>query len=430
MLGVGLNKNGHLRHGAQSGIFQKETRWTETINRTNARRILMANLYANDGVDINVENAFSSFAGEICKSTFRNSPFVDVHDNSEGFFRGARSFSFKNLPEGYTIDVGADGIGTKTVVIDAAFSHHLAARDIIAMTGGDITRRGGMPLVFINTLKVNSLEGSMNDICRSMLTCLGAIAREQKLVCFRGETAQLGECVGSEYPRSPTRFNWTGMMIGVCHPQKDITGTTLAPGQAVVALREFGFRSNGFSSVRAAFRKKFGKRWRYKSKAQDFILAASRPSALYDNLLIAANGWHNIHNDSLSGYSHGEKHIKMHAIAHLSGGGIKHKFAEDILFRKGLSAVLGHLWEPPEIMRLCADWRGMDDEECYTVWNGGQGALVVVDSKDVGSFIALARAHGVEARFCGNITSTKGPQKPSLTIYSKFREKIVQYYSK
>jgi hypothetical protein len=49
---------------------------------------------------------------------------------------------------------------------------------------------------------------------------------------------------------------------------------------------------------------------------------------------------------------------------------MKSKLAEDILFPRGLSAELDNLWDPADIMRKCAKWRGMIDEECYETWNG------------------------------------------------------------
>ena len=83
--------------------------------------------------------------------------------------------------------------------------------------------------------------------------------------------------------------------------------------------------------------------------------------------------------------------MKVHAIIHLSGGAIKEKFAKDILFPKGLSARLDNLWEPPKIMRQCALWRNLSDEEFYETWNGGQGMLIVVDEKDVSFCLKRAR---------------------------------------
>ena len=378
----------------------------------------MSKTYKDDGVDIAEGDSFSGFAGCICRDSYNNSPFVLIHDYSSGHFRGPRAFSLRGLPVGYTMDAAPDGIGTKVVIITAASSHHEAARDLLAMTCGDITRFGGLPLVFINILDVASLTGpsnNTNSLFRKMIEGLGVAAKEQGLVILRGETAELGDCVGSEWVIAPTKFNWGGMTIGVYHPDKMITGESLAVGQVIVALKEEGFRSNGISSVRAAFRQRFMQNWYQNPEAEEAITAASHPSILYDRLLSEANGWYS------PDFS---PKVKMHSIVHLTGGSIKSKLGEDILFPIGLSADLHNLFIPPQIMRDCAEWREMEDYDTYSVWNGGQGALVVVDAADADTLINLANSHGIQAQYCGVIKKDSSPQ---IVIQSKFHDKEVIY---
>src|SRR3989344_2238547 len=231
---------------------------------------------SKDGVDIEEEALFSSFAGSVCKASYDNSPYVEVKDMSGGGFRGPRPFVFRNLPEGYFIEATADGIGTKGILIDAAQTHHLAAYDIIAMTASDITRFGGIPLVFINifdTVSIGSEGDEVSKTYRRAIAGLGEAAKEGKIVVLKGETAQMGEALGSEIADSKTKLNWSGVMIGAYHPDKMITGEKLAPGQVVIALKEEGFRCNGISSVRKALKEKFGARWGQNPEARESVIA-------------------------------------------------------------------------------------------------------------------------------------------------------------
>ena len=368
-------------------------------------------IYSKDGVNVHEGDQLSSYAGSICKNSYENSSFVDIHDISAGHFRGPRTFSFKNLPEGYTIDAAPDGIGTKVVMIDAAMTHRDASRDVMAMTGGDIVRFGGLPLVFINVLDVATLgqEGDKtNTQFREMITGLGEAAKEQNIVVLKGETAELGACIGSENENATTKFNWAGMMIGVYHPDKMITGSTLASGQKIIALREHGFRSNGSSSTRKAFAMKYGKDWWSNPDAADDIQKAAVPSILYARFLATMNGWYT---DDF------KAELTAHAVIHITGGGIPSKLGEDILFPRGLSGKLDNLWEPSEIMKNCAQWRGASDEECYRTWNGGQGMLVVVDEVDTERCITMAKEFNIEAQVAGTITKE---DTPKLEIVSQF----------
>ncbi len=388
----------------------------------------MATIYAADGVDVKEGDSFSAFAGRICSESYHNSPFVKVHDLSQRYFRGPRSFTFQNLPKGYTIDAAPDGIGTKVIIISAVMTHRKAARDLIAMTSGDISRFGGLPLVFINVLDVKTLgksgldatmsERMVNRAFRDMLEGLGEVCKEQKLVAFKGETAELGVCVGSENPDAMVQFNWAGIAIGVYHPGKMITGDSLMPGQQVVALKEEGFRSNGISSVRKAFQRKFGPHWYRNPEAAQAMMAAAKPSILYDRFLCDANGWFS---------SDFQPKFKIHLIVHITGGAICSKFAKDILFPRGLSAKLDGLWKPPVIMRQCAEWRGMGDVECYETWNGGQGVLVVVDQEECEGFITHAQSYGIPAKQCGEITREKTPK---VVVYSKFNGEKIVFFKK
>lgn len=371
----------------------------------------MVNKYTADGVNITEGDDFSSFAAKICATTHKNSPYVEIYDLSHGHFRGPRGFRIQNLPEDFFCTSAADGIGTKVGIIDAAISHETAALDLLAMTGGDIVRWGGLPVMFSSVLDAASIGkhgDETNNRFRKLIKGLVDAANDQEIVLYTGETAELGQYVGSDDPRAVTKFNWAGFATGIYDPTRIITGDSLAPGQRVIALREHVFRSNGISSVRKAFHIYYGAEWWNNPAAQEDIRLAAAPSTSYDRLLASANGWYS------PGY---EPKFKIHLIAHLTGGGIKSKFAEDILFPRGLSAKLLDLWDPPEIMKRCAEWRDIRAEECYTTWNGGQGALVVLDVNDVEPFIKHASDFGIEAKDCGEITKKA---IPSVLIVSKF----------
>lgn len=373
---------------------------------------------SQDGVDIEEEALFSKFAGSVCKNSYKNSPFVTVHDLSGGQFRGPRPFTLKNLPKGYFIEASTDGIGTKGILIDAAKTHHLAAYDIIAMTASDITRYGGVPLIFLNVFDTTSI-GNSGDAVRktykSAIEGLGKVAKQEKIVILKGETAQMGNAIGSEITDSRTKLNWSGMMLGAYHKSKMITGKSLAPGQVIIALKENGFRCNGISSIRGALRKKYGKEWWKNPKAKSSIKLAAVPSVLYDSYVNTLHGWFN---------KKFKPEINIHAVVHLSGGALREKLANDILFPKKLSAELNNLWDPPTIMKEAALWREINDKEFYEVWNGGQGMLLVVNKEDAPYCIKRAKEFGIQARLAGKITREKTPK---VTISSKLTkgEKII-----
>jgi len=354
--------------------------------------------YALDGVNIEAGDDFSAIVGKAAMTTYKNCPYIEVIDLSKGLFRGPRPFFIKDLPFQACLEGAPDGVGTKVVIHDALKQHAGAARDVLAMTSTDITRFGGLPAVFYNVLDVRSLGENGSESFGLFVSALAELikaANEQGIVVHKGETAELGACIGSDNPHANAPFNWAGFAIGIYSPDKMIYGDNVRPGDFVVALREYGFRSNGISSVRKAFQIRYGEEFYVNSDAEMDLRAAAVPSQLYDRFLTDMNGWCRPDFQPI---------IDVGLIAHLSGGGIG-KFSE-LLAPTGLSAELDDLYDLPPIMRKCAEWRGMEDQEVYRTWNGGHGVLAVMPEDEAGDFVALATEYSVEAKTCGRIVSS------------------------
>ena len=377
--------------------------------------------YAQDGVDVVEGDSFSSFAGALCRATYGNCPFVEVRDFSRGHFRGPRGFKLKGLPEGFYMDATPDGDGTKVVVVDAAGDYDNGAYGWIAMVGGDVTRWGGKRLLLVNNFDTETIGKTgdpVNNACRAMMRSQQRICNEEGLVMYKGETAELPGSVTSPNQNALVKYLWSGVAIGAYNPATVITGDQVRSGMIAMALRELGFRNNGISSMRKAFAMKFGPDWYSNPEAQEAIKAAAVHAVLYDKFLETINGW----------FAEGfEPIIPSYLNVHLTGGALKSKFAEDILFPRGLSARLDNLWEPSWIMRQCAQWRGMTDEECYETWNGGQGEIVVIDPENENKFIDMAANFGIEAQCAGKITNEA---QPSVVIESKFTGETISWVAK
>ncbi|MFA6215334.1 MAG: AIR synthase related protein [Patescibacteria group bacterium] len=379
--------------------------------------------YTEDGVDTVEGDSLSACAGKLCASTYGNSPLIEVYDMSQGNFRGPRGYRLVQVPPDCVMTLAPDGVGTKVVVIDASFGHRKAGFDLAAMTGMDITRWGGKPLVFTNVLDTFTIgkQGDRTNVAsRELLAGLVDAAKVLQMVVLNGETAELSSCVGSENPDATVMFNWAGVAWGIYHPKKMILGDTLAPGQSIMALKDW-FRSNGHSSARKALAMHFGPKWWENPDATETIAAVATPSMLYDPFLNHVHGWDNPDLCPI---------IPIHLIVHNSGGAIEDKFAKDLLFPAGLSAELDDLFDPPQAMKDIVTWRGMTDLDWLGTFNGGQGALVVVDPENEGQFIDLAESYGVTARRCGRIIETAASEMPQVCVLSKFTGEWVTLKSK
>lgn len=385
----------------------------------------VSNAYAQDGVNVSSGDLLSQYAKDVATKTYRNSKFVEMITANKNYFRAPTVFKLKNLPDGCDQhSLGADGIGTKVGIHQATGTYDWAPFDLLAMVVDDAARHGILPLLVSNILSVHSTGKSSPDATKEerrnfkatkmIYNGLLNAANKSNIVLLGGETAEKGLYVGSEIPTSMAlNFDMEAVMLGVSHPNKLITGQNLRNGQVVIALQEEGFRSNGISSVRKALAIKFGNDWWNNPEANYSIRHAARPSKIYNPLIAQLNGW----------YSKDFKpEITIHAVAHITGGGIEGKFAKDFVFKNGLSVLLDNLFYPPEIMTNCRKWRGMEEHEAYSTWNGGQGMLLVVDNDPqvIKHTMDSASKFNISAQVCGSIHKWKNMR---MEIKSKFSNK-------
>ncbi|MDE2172370.1 MAG: hypothetical protein KGJ33_00250 [Patescibacteria group bacterium] len=378
--------------------------------------------YAQSGVNLSAGDIFSEYAAEIGRASFGNSRFVQVIDQSGGHFRGQRGWQYKNLPEGSYHVGGTDGIGTATILVSAAGADETAASRLVAMTAGDLTRYGALPLVFLNTLEVKTLgepRSKLFERYRTMMGGLGRYASEQHFVLMGGETAEMNDCVSSEITGDALKmypaYNWSGAMVGVNHPDLRIDLAKVRPGQVIIALQDM-LGSNGGSLARRFLRQTFGRSWWLNPKARATVAEMASPARLYDGFLTLMNGWYNEDFKPI---------VPVTAIAHLTGGGIRKKFFEDILVRIGISAELDRLFLPPEFMLNCYESQKLTDEEGYTFFSGGQRLLAVMAEEHAMRFTSSAVDHGIPARIVGRIGVWT--DHPFCTVHSQYSGKIFRF---
>ncbi len=376
--------------------------------------------YKIAGVDLDAGEEVGRLTGEICRNSYRNSPFVTVTDMSLGNFRGPRSFHFHSLPAGFGMTTAPDGIGTKTILLSVADACEGAITNLFEMTGFDIVRYGGLPLVFINILEAKTLGKPGSVLFKKfegMLRTMGVLAASQNYVLLNGETAQMSHCVSSEFNGAAAEtlpiFNWSGVMIGAMHPDKLINGSSIRPGMRAIALAD-GLRSNGASQCRRFLREAYGQEWWNNEEAMGVVAEMSQESALYSRFMSILHGW----------YAPDFKPIlQVHGIAHLSGGSLRTKLVEGLLAPAGLTVELDNLWDPPQFMYDCIHHFKMSDEEAYTIFNGGQGAIVFIDEADVEKFTNLAAYHDIASRDAGGVTA-QGSSGGKAIVTSKFSDNV------
>lgn len=350
----------------------------------------MKNAYARAGVDVDREAAASRIMYEASKKTFANrkgligeivAPFDD--------FAGLKMVAMGALPKDAFFSVGFDTAGTKVEIAQRVGKHDTIAFDLFAMVCDDALIRGGEPILVGTNLDIRSLGSDRRflPIMRELACGYVAAAKEANVAIINGEIAQMGTLVAG-YGDFP--YHWGAACVWVARKNTILTGKEIRIGDAIVVLKEDGFRTNGLTLVRRILEKKYGSNWHLKQFGSTTLgRAVLTPSRIYSRAVVGMYG----------GFGEMAKCV-IHGVAHITGGGVPEKLGR-VLRRSGLGAHLENLFCPPEIMRYCQEQGRISDADCYRAWNMGQGLAIITPEPE--KVIAYAKRFKIKAEIAGEI---------------------------
>lgn len=281
--------------------------------------------------------------------------------------------------------LNSDGVGTKMEVAERLGRYETVAYDLLAMLVDDAVRFGAQPLSVSNVLDCSRAEP---EVVEQLARGLSAAALEAEVAVVGGEVAELGARVAGAY--GLPGYNWAGTLLSVVPQKRVLTGAGLEAGQSVVALRERGLRSNGFTLARRILAEHLGPAWHEKRFAErSWGQELLEPSRIYAPALLDALG-----------RMDETPQAQVSGLVHVTGGGVPGKLAR-LLQGRGLGAELEGLFEPPGAVLTLQRWGGVSDREAYRTWNMGNGMLAVTPEPE--ALLGALHSRGVEARVAGRL---------------------------
>jgi len=339
---------------------------------------------SKSGLDIDLGERCSSTASDWAAKTFaaRAGKTGEVDAGLRG------SFSSLVTLAGARVGITSDGIGTKVEVAERTGVYATLGRDLVAMVADDLAANGFEPTDLSNVLDVDRLD---ERVVGELMRGLAEAALEAGIAVAGGEVAELGTRVGGW--GSGMHLNWCATAIGVLPARLDrpIDGAACAPGDAVVAVREDGLRSNGFSLARKILGGALGDRWHEERCASagmtwgEALLGPSRLCCPLVRTLI-------------------ESGVVPHGLAHVTGGGIPGKLGR-VLKLRGLGARIDAPFDAPGFVRELVDLGKVPAAQAWRHWGMGHAMLLVVAPGDVDGTLAAAAGAGrdYEARVVGRV---------------------------
>jgi len=194
----------------------------------------------------------------------------------------------------------------------------------------------------------------------------------------------------------PGDFDLVGFTVGVAERDALVTGDAVRPGDVVIGLPSPGLRSNGYSLARRVLLGDDGD----VARALDAPAWPGAAHSLADELLLPSV----IYSSALVDLC---RAVDVHAMAHVTGGGIPGNLARvlphtcDAVVRRGA-------WSVPPIFGEIQRRGDVADAEMAKVFNLGLGMLAVVPAHDVFQALDLLRGRGHDAVQVGEIVRGGG----------------------
>lgn len=397
------------------------------------------NLYQEEIIDPG--DYASKFAKEIGFQSHNNCPAVIIVPHAKNNFRGAVGFTYKKgiLKEMLKYKINAkeeiiswkmlqevenDGAGGKPQFFTIIGTEEVFAglgNEIIAMTADDFARSGRLPCVIDNELQAKRIHKDNLPLFKAMMKGYGEALKKANLVNITGEIAIMKNSITAfcdTNSNSQLIVTWGASCIGLSSQKLLLDPSKIKPGMVIVGFKENGYRCNGggfhTELILREYGPEIGKIFQ-NSEALAYIKKLTVPSISYAKTVCRIIGWG-------EDGSVGEPIVKVHGIAHITGGGIWGKFGE--LLPKGIGAILDNMPIPPEVLLQAQEMSfahpdiELSDKAAYSTFHGGPGMLLVVDDKKAAQKLCdEASNDGIEGEIIGS-TDDSGV----LKIVSRFQK--------
>lgn len=272
--------------------------------------------------------------------------------------------------------MSTDGVGTKVLVAIRADRHDTIGEDLVNHCVNDILVHGAYPLAFLDYLALAAIDAP------TVAALVDGVARGCRLHAMTlagGETAQLPDLY------QPGHYDLAGTIVGVVSEGEALHGDRVRAGDVLVGLASSGLHTNGYTLARRIVFDELG-------LAIDAVVPALG-CTVADALLAVHRSYFAAVTPVLP---------RIHALAHITGGGIPGNLTRVLPPDLGARVRLGS-WPVPPVFTFLQDAGKVDQDEMYRVFNMGVGLIVVLPEADVEAVRAAARVADVPSWVIGEV---------------------------
>lgn len=330
--------------------------------------------YRDAGVDIDAQDRALAQVKKMVRSTFTPGVLSEV-----GSFGGLFRPELSGMEDPVLV-ASADGVGTKLAVARMAGDYSTVGRDLVNHCVNDVLVQGARPLFFLDYVGAGVLEpGRM----RELVGGVAAGCKENGCALLGGETAEMPGFY------QPGDYELVGFILGIVDRPAIFDGSRVEPKDVIVGLPSSGLHTNGYSLARRVFFDVLG------LGIDERVPEISGAKTAAEVLLAP-------HLSYLPAIEPLLDHPALHAMAHVTGGGLTDNLPRVLPAGTGAVVRVG-AWEIPDVFYLLQRHGQVATDEMFRVFNMGIGMTLLVAADGLGDVLARLRKAGQPALPIGTV---------------------------
>jgi len=294
---------------------------------------------------------------------------------SIGGFSGLFPIAIKKYQNPILVS-STDNVGTKLLIAEMMDKFDTIGIDLVAMVVNDIIVCGAKPLFLLDYYATPKLE-----LKKGMEIIKGIIkgCKEANCVLLGGETAELPDLYTND------KFDLAGFGVGIIDKKNIIDGSGIKSDDVIIGIESSGLHSNGYSLARKIFLKT------HKCNLHQPLKGMRKP--LGDVLLAPTKIYVKVVQELI-------KNVKVKAIAHITGGGIKGNLVR-VLPINYKARIEAGCWIPPTIFDKIMEYGNVSLPEMFKTFNMGIGLIIIISHNDMEKSLSLIEKHNLRASLIG-----------------------------
>ena len=330
--------------------------------------------YREAGVDIDAQEKGLAQVKKLAQQTFTRGVLSDI-----GSFGGLFRPDLTGMREPVLV-ASADGVGTKLSVAKLVGDYGTVGRDLVNHCVNDILVQGATPLFFLDYLGAGVLEpDKMVELVRGVADG----CRENGCALLGGETAEMPGFY------QPGDYELAGFIVGMVDRPALLDGSKVVAGDLLLGLPAAGLHTNGYSLARRILFDRLG------LGVHDRAPWSAEKATVGEELLRP-------HLSYLPSLRPLLGHPGLHAMAHITGGGLTDNVPR-ILPDGAHAEIRFGSWDVPAIYPFLEERGEVAAEEMLRVFNMGVGMVLVVDPAQAGDLLTLLRREKQRAYAIGTV---------------------------